>query len=260
MSDGRARWALPRAPRPAAPACLIYIWIILGKPPRFGRPHTWIRRPRCRYSVSRGGDHLAPLVAECGPDVDPGGRPADGASSFANCCCTKRWWRPSMGSTTIFAGRAWIPTNSGSPGARAFLEQVQESMSVMPEGSLIAGIVVLFGGADASLVESAKRRLQGDGATHHRVSCAAATLATFGERTDCGCMAPRRIEDATAVAGVFAGHSTSWRRCSGARRPGGLSAVSGRCDAAFFRLAARNTRQEGRAANRGSISLRVVDE
>ena len=63
--------------------------------------------------------------------------------------------------------RAWIPTNSGLAGREAFLEQVQESMSVMPEGSLIAGIVVLFDGAEASLVESAKRPVQGDGATHH---------------------------------------------------------------------------------------------
>ena len=241
---------------------LIYIWIILGNGLRFGRPHL---------DTATALSVLSLLVV----------------------AITSPHWSLNAGLTLILVGgmlmvhvffrqlllrnealvatvdelnddlrRARLDTNElGLAGREAFLEQVQESMSVMPEGSLIAGIVVLFDGAEAHRLSNPQSALSKAMAQRITSELRGSDLATFGEENELWmCMAPRRIEDATAVAERI-------RRAFDELAPMlevrvGLAAYPPfPGDAtAFFRLAARNARQEGRAASRGINFLRVVDE
>ena len=241
---------------------LVYFWIILGNGLRFGRPHL----------------DTATLLS---------------ALSLALAAITSPHWSLSAGVTLVLVGgllmvhlffrklllraesmgdtiaglneelrRARLDTNEiGLAGREAFLNEVQENMSTIPEGALLAGIAFVFDGQDVHRLSNPQSALSKAMALRITSELRGNDLATFGEENELWmCMAPRRIEDAHAVAERV-------RKAFDELAPTltvriGLAAYPPfPGDApAFFRMAARNARREDRSAGRGAHFLRVVDE
>ena len=241
---------------------LVYVWIILGNGLRFGRPHLDTAAALSVLSL------LVVAITSPHGSLDAGLSLVLVGGLLMVHVFFRQLLRRNEALVATVEGlnddlrRARLDTNElGLAGREAFLEQVQESMGVMPEGSLIAGIVVLFDGAEAHRLSNPQSALSKAMAQRITSELRGSDLATFGEENELWmCMTPRRIEDATAVAERV-------RRAFDELAPMlevrvGLAAYPpfpGDASA-FFRLAARNAHFEGRLAGRGVNFLRVVDE
>ncbi len=241
---------------------LVYYWIILGNGLRFGRPHLDAATALSVFSLSIAAIASPHWSLSVGLTLVLIGGLVMVQVFFRQLLLRTASMAETIANLNDELRRSRLDTNEiGFAGREAFIAEVQDTMSVMPEGSLIAGMAFVFDGPEAHRLSNPQSKLSKAMAQRITSELRGNDLATFGEENELWmCMAPRRIEDAEAVAERI-------RKAFDELAPMltvnvGIAAYPpfpGDA-AAFFRVAARNAHSAQRAAGRGINFLRVVDE